>query len=461
MNIQEQRYALRFEVNFEPVTGLLLRSGRPGEFTDSAVEKTSDNRLHINGYVWASLLRRALSRCELWQQTAKGWGKYDGKDGVAPLWTEATFVEEKDYITVVNPGNRIDRQYGSVAEGALYSDELALPQTTLMLRGIIFAPTMDEAEKAEDALLDACRVIGHGIETIGGGWSYGFGRLAPQGVRCLLLDLTEESGRKQLWQANVEMPSLTRELEHRNPKISRDKGWANLTVDCRIAEGQLLAIHSDVPELSDDFASLLADTFVFTRPELSQDGSLRSTPAITGKAFRQAALSTAIERRLRSRQGEGACLNTSDGTRVAALPGQEKDKRRCRCKRCLWFGDIDAGGIISVGDALVKDAVREVLHRIQVCEHSGQTMQKKLFNGEYLTQGNFTLTILIDHARREETQSDELERAVATLLEEMQRNGKAPPGWHRLGATSTCTGQLEVASEDIQPQHFPPKEACA
>lgn len=459
MNIQEQRYALRFEVELQAVTGMLLRSGRQGEYTDSTVEKTGDRKLHINGYVWASLLRRALSRCANWHKTAEGWGKYEAQAGVAPLWTEATFVEEKGYLVAVNHGNGIDRQWGSVAQSALYSDEIAFPQAPMVLRGTVFAPTLNKAEGAREALLDACQVIGQGIETIGGGWSYGFGRLIPLQARTIILDLAEESDRKRLWQTGqIEvMETLTRtEIEQRTPAIRQDRGWGRLTVNCCLADGQLLAIHTDVPELGVELGHGLPDSFVFTRPALTGGGSLTATPVITGKAFRQAVLSREIERRLRG--DEGACLDTSDAKRIATHP-DDSAKRRCLCKRCLWFGDTDAGGIVSVGDALVENYASEIVHRIQLCEHSGQTMQKKLFDGEYLTRGLFAMNILIDHARGEQMASDELQQTVLGLLEEMRPDGNAPPGWHRLGATSTCTGQLSVTS--ITVQRFPAEEEHA
>jgi len=113
------------------------------------------------------------------------------------------------------------------------------------------------------------------------------------------------------------------------------------------------------------------------------------------------------------------------------------------CKRCIWFGDIDGGGIISVGDAFVKESRTEIIHRIQLCEHSMQNIQ--LFNGQYLTSGKFTLNIIIDRARKE-TCPDELFAEVTTILDEMKPDCNPPPGWYRLGATTTCTGQLEVKS---------------
>jgi len=449
MKITEQRFALCFTAKMKAVTGLLLRSGRAGEFTDSAVETTGDGRLHINGYVWASLLLRALGRCEKGKEFAAKWGKYKPEQiGVAPLWIEAAFLAEKEFVPVVNPGNRIDRKWGSTAESALYSDELAYPLVDLPLQGTIFFQTQKEADVAVEALRAAFWVINQGIETIGGGWSYGFGRLKVKQVRWSVLDLQNEDDRKRLWQPETENCRLLEreEIENCCPEIAKGKGWSHLQLQARIMPGQMLAIHTDVPELGVDIGGQIPDNFVFTRPQI-RAGKPSSLPVITGKAFRQAVLSREIERRLRSR-GEGACLNSSDPSRlpvVAANKADSNQKRRCLCKRCLWFGDVDAGGIIAVGDALVENSQSEIINRIQVCEHSRQTMQNKLFNGEYLTRGDFSLDVLIDHSREQETASRELIKEISSLLAEMTSdNNNAPPGWYRLGATSTCTGQLEI-----------------
>lgn len=456
MNIQQQRFALRFFVDLQAETGLLIRSGQQGEFTDSTVEKTGDNRLHINGYVWASLVRRALCRCQSWHALAEQWGKYDASAGVAPLWTEATLVNEQDYLIAVNPGTRIDRQWGSVAQGALYSDELAFPQKPLTMRATIFLATRDKADHAAEALLDGCAVIGQGIENIGGGWSYGFGRLRPLAARHVILDLAQPAARENLWRAEFpEEATVTDQtaLAERSPAIRQEKGWSRVTAHCRIADGQLLAIHTKLPELGVTLNHGLPDTFVFTRPMLTGGGGITATPVITGKSFRQAILSQEIERRLRS-SGQGACLNSSDTKRQAVAPGKNEG-RHCLCKRCLWFGDLDGSGILSVGDALVDGARSEIVHRIQVDEHSGQTLQKKLFNGEYLTSGAFTFHILIDHARQQ-TDAKELRHIVLDLLDDLHGDDNAPAGWYRLGATSTCTGQITVTS--VTADQFPATE---
>jgi hypothetical protein len=446
MRMPEQRYALRFAAALEAVSGLLLRSGRNGEFTDSTVETTGDRRLHINGYVWAGLLRRALARCESGKDLAAAWGKYDAQaNGVAPLWTESFSLAEQDYLRAVNPGNRIDRQWGSVAPSALYSDELAFPQAPLWLRGTVFFSSRDEVDTAIQALLDAFSVIAQGIETIGGGWSYGFGRLLPLAVRWSVLGLQEKPARAQLWDPDFtawQGVASGQEIDQRKPTVANGKEWSRIEVQAGIVEGQLLAIHTDVLELGTKLDGVMPDHYVFTRPALEQ-GTIIARPVVTGKAFRQAVLSREIERALRGTAGEGACLNSSDAKRS---PVKTDGARRCACKRCFWFGDSEAGGIISVADALVVDPQIEIIHRIQACEHSRQTMQEKLFNGEYLTRGTFTFQILIDHSRQQATASRELEQKVRTLLEEMnpQSNHPAPPGWYRLGATSTCTGQLVV-----------------
>ncbi|MCP4107481.1 MAG: hypothetical protein GY749_18380 [Desulfobacteraceae bacterium] len=68
--------------------------------------------------------------------------------------------------------------------------------------------------------------------------------------------------------------------------------------------------------------------------------------------------------------------------------------KSCGCKRCTWFGSVDKRGIVSVADSTVKNSETVVLSRIQLCEHSMQNMN--LFSGEFLSQGDFTVDILID-----------------------------------------------------------------
>lgn len=447
MDITSQKYAVLFHVTFGAVTGLLIRSGRAGEFTDSELETTGDNSLHINGYVWSSLLCRALSRCEKHQERAKTWGRFDAEEaGVSALWTEATFIPRTDYIPVVNPGIRVDREWGTAASGALYSDELGLPLDHITMTARILCESKEEAEKAEKAFLDALYVIDQGVETIGGGWSYGFGRLKVEKVESSTLNLSEKEDRKALWYNDFHDGSITWQTKtlpkDKDVSISRDRGWYRVEVEAAIPDGQMLAIHDKVPGIGIKWPTELPDTFVFTRP-VKENKEFKAIPTITGKAFRQAVLSREIERKLRSLPDpEPVCINSSDPKRSASVPDPTKN-RKCVCKRCIWFGDSDGGGIISVGDAFVDGVETEIIHRIQLCEHSMQNIQ--LFNGQYLTGGNFTLNIIIDRARKD-TCPDELFAEVSAILDDMKPDGNAPPGWYRLGATTTCTGQLKVNS---------------
>jgi hypothetical protein len=442
MNVMNQQFALRFEMDMEAVTGLMLRSGRAGEFTDSSVERTPDGHLYINGYVLSSLLRRAVGRVHGGAELAAAWGAYEGdRSGVSPLWTESVFVSEKEYLTAVNFGIRVSRELGAVKNQALYSDEIAFPLVPMTFSFTVFFPDRNQADMAAACIRDALAVIDQGVETIGGGWSYGFGRLRVSTARWSVLDLTEVKGRNTLWQQdNIDwQQQLTgEEIEKLRPAVRDDRQWTVIRISAAVADGQLLAIHTDVPEFGADTAGL-PDSYVFRRPAF-RNGSPDAVPVVTGKAFRQAVLSREIERMLRS-TGQGACLDTADRTRQAVL---QAEIRHCGCKRCLWFGDTDGGGIISAADARLSDWDVETVNRIQLCEHSMQNIQ--LFNGEYLTRGKFTMDIVIDRSRPE-TSPEELEKKVIQVLEQMHaKQKKGPPGWYRLGATSTCTGQLEVTA---------------
>ena len=64
MKLTCTKHAVKFSVDIRLKTPLMLRSGKAGVYTDSSIEKTQDGDLHINGYVWASLMRRALKRLE-------------------------------------------------------------------------------------------------------------------------------------------------------------------------------------------------------------------------------------------------------------------------------------------------------------------------------------------------------------------------------------------------------------
>ncbi|MCP4107480.1 MAG: hypothetical protein GY749_18375 [Desulfobacteraceae bacterium] len=132
MKLTEVKKAVKFSVDFRLNTSLLLRSGKAGEFTDSTIEKTGDGRfLHINGYVWASLLRRALGRGKNTEKMARDIGNYEKpRQEVSPLWCEASFADlfrgsipgNPGKVTLaIRPGIKVNREWGTTAVGALYT----------------------------------------------------------------------------------------------------------------------------------------------------------------------------------------------------------------------------------------------------------------------------------------------------------------------------------------------------
>lgn len=415
--------ALKFSADFRLRTNLMLRSGLEGEFTDSSVEKTSDNKLHISGYVWTSLLRRALSRLNNGKDIADKIGKYKAEDnGVSPLWCESSFAELPD--TDVRPGSRIDRKSGTVATGALYSDEIVPQGIAVKLDFNYFLAGGDNSDDIKDAFISALAIINDGIENIGGGWSYGHGRLSLEKAYHEELDLKNPEHRKKLWSFecngmnSVSLPVLRKE------DISRQ--WVKYTIRARIPDGQLLAVHTSYPlfQVFDKYPEL-PDTFVYRRYRINGDDKIEVV--LPGKSIRQALFSVPIERKLRT-AGEDICA---------------VDKFDCICKRCRWFGSTDKGGIIAVLDAKVESPETVILNRIQLCEHSMQNMN--LFNGEYLKKGEFEIEVIIDCSRGS-SEHEELVKELEGLLGEMKKDSNAPPGWYRMGATSTCTGQLEIVS---------------
>ena len=287
MNVRNESFALRFSADFSALTPLLLRSGKEGEFSDSSIERAGE-QMHINGYVWASLIRRALARCVSGARYATAWSRYDKNSmRVSPLWTEAAFIDESDFETVINPGNRIDREWGAVIDNALYWDELAIPFAPLRCRGTVFCVSTQDAENAETALKDAFWVISQGIETIGGGWSYGFGRLMLSEMRFAALNLAEASGRTSLYDLTFDGWRKAETADDITPPaIISGKGWTALDVPAGITDGQLLAIHTPVPPLVETLPVELPDSFVFTRP-VTRAGKRYEIPVVTGKAFRQ------------------------------------------------------------------------------------------------------------------------------------------------------------------------------
>ncbi|MEI6315158.1 MAG: RAMP superfamily CRISPR-associated protein, partial [Syntrophus sp. (in: bacteria)] len=417
-------HAVRCHVLFEAKTGLLIRSGREGTFTDSAIECDPEGRLHINGYVWASLLRRAVDRLVGGELLAKSWGKMPQEEmRVSPLWTEASFIAKQNYEPVVNPGIRINREWGVTDEGALYNDEMAIPIAPISCRFTLFCASKEVAEAMKGRIADLLWVIGQGIETVGGGWAYGFGRLQPLSAHLAVLDLQIETGRLSLWQPsfnNWETPFDKDALAERRPQIAPEKGWRCLEVAAGVADGQLLAIHATIPPLTGELPADMPDRFVFARPRINSP-TMTAVPVLTGKAFRQAVLSREIERILRT-TGEGACLNTSEEKRTPVIP-IAGSKEGCHCKRCLWFGDTHQAGIVSVGDTEIDEPRYETIHRIALCEHSMQNIN--LFSFEYLTRGRFNLRILIDHPRGKDADAKigkDCEEAIAALLNGMMRD---------------------------------------
>lgn len=471
MNIADTKQCVHFAVDFRLRTPLLLRSGNEGDFSDSAIERAPDGRLHINGYVWASLMRRALSRVAGAQDLGKRLGRYGRDDkgkidnlGVSALWCGATLTQTPG--SEIRPGIKIDRRWGCAVNKALYSDEVEAPGVILTLEGNLFCAAEDQVEDLQKKIKSALWVINEGIENIGGGWSYGCGRLRVEAFGMEILDLESENkphekqlSRKRLW----DFSALKKEKsELSKPAIQDGRGWTKIAVDAEISPGQLLAIHSSRP----DYEAYqnwphLPDTFVFRSASLMPDQTVKNVPVITGKTFRQGVLSMNIERKLRTK-GDEICGTPDDKCTCPVCVDERTDGRKivrssqCACRRCRWFGSTDQGGIIAVLDAPVRAATTDVLHRIQLCEHSFQNIN--LFSGEYLTGGAFAPEIFVDEGQNGK-ETDELIGHIRTLLGEMgpeeraagageatndAEGNAAPPGWYRLGATTTCTGQFTV-----------------
>ena len=441
MEMPNSRHAVAFHVDFTLRTPLLLLTGDGNEVLDNTIDKTPvGDKLHINGYVWASLLRRALKRTRGGERLAEKIGKYDARLGVSPLWCEASFVELPGRDS--RPGIMIDRKWGAVATGALYGEETVPSGIQVPLDFTWFVPQKEnDAEvKVEEykkmlvqEISSALWVIDDGIENIGAGWSYGFGRLEFSSGKSVDLTLSEPAGRDRLFKP------MTGGLELKLPDGPPEQvlPWKKIRLPFKIADGQLLAVHTKAPHLDAELLrNNLPDAFVF-RSLVYDPETKKISPrlVIPGKAVRQALFSREIERRLRTCK-QKACPGSSQGGTTAGK------KDICDCKRCTWFGATEKSGIIAVLDAQIDDgeANASVLHRIQLCEHSAQNMN--LFAGEYLTAGGFASEVIIDQSRKD-SEPDELERYIARILHEMMP-GQGPSGWHRIGATSTCTGQLTL-----------------
>jgi len=440
MEIPNSRYAFAFHIVFRLRTPLLLLTGDGDEILDDTIDKTPDGKkLHINGYVWASLLRRSLMRIKKGEHLAQQIGKYGPRQGVSPLWCEASFVDLTGLDS--RPGIMIDRKWGAATTGALYNEETVPPGIQIPLQFTWFVPE-DETDQDTflrmlmDSISSALWLINDGIENIGGGWSYGYGRLLFESGQVMVLDLSRSEDRKRLFAPVSDGQPLA--LPKSSPKKSLP--WKKISLQFKITDGQLLAVHTRAPLLDADFlGDELPDTFVF-RSYVFDHQQNRIIPAfvIPGKAIRQGLFSLEIERRLRTRK-ETICFGTEQGRQSGALS--------CQCKRCKWFGSTSKSGIIAVLDALVelpdsKNALPStVIHRIQLCEHSGQNIN--LFAEEYLTEARFTTDVIIDQSRQN-SEHGELMEYIDAILSEM-KSGGAPPGWYRIGATATCTGQIELS----------------
>ena len=443
MRMNQARRALKMDVDLTSRTCLMVRSGAEGEFADSAVERDcTGERLHVNGYVWAGLARRCMARVDGAGSLAAMIGDY-GKDaselGVSPLWCEASFAGLPS--TDIRPGNRIDRKWKCADGGALFSDEIVPPGLDLKFRAVYFSGEDPSAlEDAREKFLAAFRVMDEGVENIGGGWSYGFGRLNVGKIRMRTLDLSDPACRKELWRWDVggwreeRMPG-----DRTFPGIAPGFGWKKLRVRAAVADGQLLAVSQALPPLDmEGFPKEdMPDSFVFRSGRLVDGKPGPPEIVVPGKAFRQAVLSGELERKFRSRS---LC------ERVCEDFGGKK--QTCACRRCRWFGNTGRRGLVSVADASVENAETRTLHRVQLCEHSFQNMN--LFAGEYLAGGEFEFEIVVDGAGGPDKEKDaeEVFREIQWLCGQMAPDGDAPPGWHRLGKTSAATGQLVVKKID-------------
>lgn len=433
MTFSQSQSVVKTRARFKLDTGLMLRSGLTGEYTDSTIESTPDGRLHVNGYVWSSLIRRALNRITGSTQMAARIGKHnEGEMQVSPLWCESSFVYSPQ--TEVRNGNRICRRWGAAKPQALFSDQVAAPGHALDLAFNWFCleggsgESRETPETVKTSIRSALWVIHQGIETIGGGWSYGFGRLKLTGLTLDVLDLNNERDRQRLWQFDGAPQAVDEATVGTwQPQIRPERGWTRITADARVMDGQLLAISTKQPpvDLTDVPADKLPDTFVFRGPPTAaSQGDLSQPVVITGKAVRQALLATALERETATR---------------------EPDLSQAR--RDTWFGSTDRRGMVSVADAQVSDAKTKVLNRIQLCEHSMQN--SNLFSGEYLCRGAFKTELLVETG---DPEGRELATRITALLEQMKPDGQAPPGWHRLGHTATCTGQIQMT--DLEQENF-------
>ncbi|MDQ7031593.1 MAG: RAMP superfamily CRISPR-associated protein [Desulfonauticus sp.] len=433
-----KKCVLKVNLDFSLTTPLIIKSESNEDYIDAKIDRTPDGKLYINGYVWASLFRRAAKRLKKVPHLFHKLGNYEGKEGVSLFWFEGSSVDL--VITDIRPGLNIHRRYGSALDGALYFEEIVPCGMRIPLSFKVFADEFNELESVLKTLQEAIYIIDSGIENIGGNWSYGLGRLKFVSGTYQMLDLSRDSDLELLAEDKILKNSF-------HPQAGKvQQVWIKYKVKARIEKGQLLAIHSELPplDLTNQKAKLLPeepDHYVF-RSFVLEDGSPKQKFVLPGKIIRQALFSQHIERKLRT-QGEHVCSLRGDKCTCAICEQARLEKPKlkkapdCQCKICRWFGSTDSRGIIAVTDAVIKNASTVDLRRIQLCEHSMQNIN--LFFEEYLTQGNFEFEILIDQPK----DNQELLENVEQVLEEMTAQN-APPGWYRLGNSTTCAGSIRV-----------------
>ncbi|MCX7858216.1 MAG: hypothetical protein N2513_09635 [Deltaproteobacteria bacterium] len=456
-NILGMKKVLKYSAGVRFRTPLLLKSGKDDVFSDSTIEKTYDGKfIHINGYVWASLIRRCLARLKNGLEVAERIGKYnDGKFGVSQMWCEPSFIS-LSYGLHVRYGNAVDRKYGSAKEGALFSDEITPSGLSTTINWNYFVSEQEDEKLIKTLFIDALKVASSGIENVGGGWSYGFGRMEVKEVKLRILDLSNEEDLKHLWRyddAVFKEKSETFEMEKwRDPSIL--KPWISIRSEARIVEGQLLSVANKYPTFNEiESLTDYPDSFVYRGYVVNGDGKVSSKIIIPGRTLRQAIFSVEIERKLRTRNESRVflCDSLAGSCTCYVCEGKRRGNKNntadyCLCSKCNWFGSTDRAGIISVLDAPLEDVETVILNRIQLCEHSVQNIN--LFSTEYVKKGKFNLEILIDLSE-ERTDPIRLKEEVLWVLEQMKNEKKSPKGWIRIGASSTATGQLEVLSNPL------------
>ena len=420
MKLIKSKKLIKIKIKAILDTPLIIKSGEKGDITDSVIQKTPDGRVFINGYVIASLFHRASSRLKNDKNLHKFINPNDS--GVSLFWVENSFFKSEKFNIV--PGIKIDRELGTAKDKALYSDEVVPKGEMFEIKINFFVPYHIESENEYiEIFSEILGVIDSGIENIGGLWSYGYGRLKIAEAFYKILNLETAKHRSELWQfdsQDYKKLQIKKIIPSNTYTIS--KGWHKINVEFQIPEGQMFAIHSDLPIIEDylDYPHA-PDKFVF-RTYVS------GNPVITipGKALRQAVFSNYLERKWRTK-GLNIC---------------NVESPHCNCHRCKIFGSQNHRGYIAVTDGYIDENAytTEIISRIELCEHSFQN--KNLFAEEFLISGKFQSTIFID--KQSAYYSREFVKEIENILENMSDNTGHPPHWFRIGANTTCAGIIKV-----------------